>query len=489
VLRRGSTAVDLGGGTAIDRPLRTGSLRRRVVLCVVAILLLVMVILALVVNLLLGNRLRSDLRQRLTERANYASVLSTRGGLEAQQLADALTGQGITASVRTDGEVVVGRDSQRPPDAAGGRPGQRPAQSAPSGTVTITRRGPELIAEIQGTTSSLLLVTSEVEINRTLTTLHHVELGAGAVMLLISAGISVAVMHVATRPLARMASLAHGIRRGARGRRLHPTHPHTDLGRTAAAVDGMIDALETAEANAQSAEMRMRQFLADASHDLRTPLAGIVASAESLLRADPSRVQRESQLVDLIREGRRAARLVDDLLLMTRLDESDPSAALRHELIDLAALAASVVAVAAVARQSRIITLDAPSRVPLVGDPDRLTQVVTNLLDNARAATSVGEQIIVRVHTIGAEAVLDVVDDGQGVGAADRDRIFDRFVRLDNARVGDGYGGSGLGLPIARAIARGHEGDLVCLPATRGAHFQLRLPGTPAIVTAELVSA
>ena len=139
---------------------------------------------------------------------------------------------------------------------------------------------------------------------------------------------SFAVVRGALAPLRRMSALADRIRAGDRGLRLRPARPETDLGRTATAIDAMLDSLEAAESDAQSAELRMRQFLADASHDLRTPLAVMSAAAEELLRADPGRAERERRLVELIREGRRAGRLVDDLLLMARLDDADPSSAL-----------------------------------------------------------------------------------------------------------------------------------------------------------------
>ena len=138
--------------------------------------------------------------------------------------------------------------------------------------------------------------------------------------LLAGAVIVVLVVGLALAPLRRMRTLADRIRGGGRGIRLRPTKPTTDLGRTALAIDEMLEALESAEAEARAAELRMRVLLADVSHDLRTPIAGVIASAEQLLRDNPDRIQREHRLVGVIQEGRRAARLVDDLLLMARLD-------------------------------------------------------------------------------------------------------------------------------------------------------------------------
>jgi two-component system OmpR family sensor kinase len=480
---------------------RTGSLTRRVVLSTVALLLVVLVGLGVVVDLILSNRLHSDLRQRLTERARYASVLAGRG-LVGQQLADALTGQGITGSVKTGGEFYVGRDRVVPPasgngagagpfgglgDFPGPRGGEALGGTAPTGSqvlvqagaVTLLTQGTQLAAQVQIGNSALLLVASEADIDHTMDTLRTIELIAGAATLLIAAGLSITVVRTALAPLRRMSRLAHRIGAGERGRRLQPTRPHTDLGRTASAMDAMLDSLEDAEAKAQDAETRMRQFLADASHDMRTPLAVMLAEAEQLLRADPGRAKREARLVELIREGHRAARLVDDLLLMVRLDDDDPSAALRHDAVVLAPVVAAVVERGTLTLRDRAVRLDnrAPDLV-ISGDPDRLARVLTNLVDNAANATGPGGHItvVVAVQRSGAatgSAVVDVRDDGPGVPPHELGRVFDRFVRLDETRHGSG---SGLGLPIARAIARAHGGDVICLPAERGAHFRLILP-------------
>ena len=143
---------------------------------------------------------------------------------------------------------------------------------------------------------TLVLSTNESDIANTLARLRQIELVAGAATLLIAGLLLITVVRAALRPLDRMSGLARQIRDGTRGRRLLPTKPHTDLGRTAAAFDDMLDALENAEALAQSAAEQMRQFLTDASHDLRTPLAGVIAGAEQLLRQPAPRIEREERL-------------------------------------------------------------------------------------------------------------------------------------------------------------------------------------------------
>jgi signal transduction histidine kinase len=445
------------------------------VLSTVALLCTVLISLGVVVDVILSDRLHSDLRSRLTERARYAAVLAARG-LTGQQLADDLTGQGITGSVRISGQVYFGREQPPPPGSPAFR--ARPGSGTPvvaTPTVTMSKHGSQLFAQVDLGDSSLLLTTSEADIDHTLGVLRTTELAAGAATLLVAALLSFTVVGRALSPLRRMAALADRIRGGDRGGRLRPRNPNTDLGRTAAALDAMLDSLEDAEAEAQSAEHRMRRFLADASHDLRTPLAVMSAGAEQLLRNEHGRTERERLLVELIREGRRAGRLVDDLLLMARLDDPDPSSALLRTQVDLVALVESAVERVRPVMPGRIVELEVDgAHVVVLGDADRLTRVLTNLLDNARDATGPGSVIGVSVQAAGGSRVwVDVRDDGPGVPAADHERIFDRFVRLDDTRR---RGGNGLGLPLARAIARGHDGELISLPAERGAHFRLELP-------------
>ena len=220
----------------------------------------------------------------------------------------------------------------------------------------------------------------------------------------------------------------------------------------------MLDALE-------ASELRMRAFLADASHDLRTPVAGVIATADALLRDDPDRAERERRLVAMVREARRAGRLVDDLLLMARLDGADPAAALRRQPVDLAVLAEEVAAT------QQLLGADVRAETepaPVEGDPEQLTRVLTNLADNGRRA---GGRVLIAVRREGGQAVVEVTDDGPGVPPAERDRVFERFVRLEA-----GPGRNGLGLPIALAVARAHGGDLTCEDAPVGARFVLRMP-------------
>jgi signal transduction histidine kinase len=221
------------------------------------------------------------------------------------------------------------------------------------------------------------------------------------------------------------------------------------------------------------AERRMRRFLADASHELRTPIAGIQASAETLLRTSPSRAAREDLLLQILREGHRAGRLIDDLLAITRMEQGTP---LARESFDLVPLAAAAVDLTKELAPAVDVQLNAPGCVHLHGDPQRIRQILDNLLSNARHATPDGGQITVQVSQQGDKVQVEVTDTGPGVPPGARERVFERFTRL-NGTYPQGTGGNGLGLAIARSIATAHSGTLTCAdPVGPGARFQLRLP-------------
>jgi signal transduction histidine kinase len=274
-----------------------------------------------------------------------------------------------------------------------------------------------------------------------------------------------------------MTTLARSISGGDRGSRLNPLRTNNELGRTAAAFDDMLDSLEGAEAAAQASEERTNRFVADAAHELRTPIAGVQAVAEALMQTgvdESSAEERDRMNLLLVRESRRAGRLVDDLLALARIDAG---LELQREPVDLLALAD------AEASRSRLLApeLDIKAEgIPVIveGDAQRLAQVLANLSDNARQATGPLGKVRLLVGVFDGRARLTVKDNGPGVAAPDRARIFDRLTRLDEAR-DRRSGGSGLGLAIARGVARAHGGDLRCAapdPGEPGAAFVLSLP-------------
>jgi len=240
----------------------------------------------------------------------------------------------------------------------------------------------------------------------------------------------------------------------------------------------IIGALALIETQAlRRTQHRMRVFLADASHELRTPIAAIQASAETLLRASSSRAQRENLILQILRETHRAGRLIDDLVAITRLEQGIPLAA---EPVDIVALAAAAVDRTRELAPGVTVMLHAPACSRLHGDPARLRQVLDNLLANARHATPLGGRITVRISNQHDAAEVEITDTGPGIPPADRERIFDRFTRLPGTYSGPhdaAVDGNGLGLAIARSITVAHHGTLTCVePAHGGARFLLQLP-------------
>jgi len=459
---------------------RPQSLRGRVTWAVLALLAVILVVLFTAVDIALSARLQGDARTRLTDRVALAAQLDPQ--LSAQQLVDRLRGDGVTARlcVRDGGACVAAASDPAPP-------GRR----SPPGGEARPRRTAATQADVPvETAGSVIFVRTELRGNQVLTlsldttqitdALHRLivlEVVGGLLALLLAGLASARVSRAALRPLEDLTALAGQIAAGDRGRRLGHHRTDSELGRTAAAFDSMLDELEAALATANAAEAGMRSFLADASHELRTPMAGLQANAELLLREELDRPERERVAVAMIRETRRAARLVDDLLTMARLGQG--GVRLATERVDLARLAEAEVARARTLAPALTFTVTAPPAAepgPVVlGDPLRLGQILTNLLDNARHATPAGGTVTVDVRRRGGQVLLEVADTGPGVPATERALIFERFGRGDASRSRD-TGGAGLGLPIARGLAVAHGGELTYADSPAGARFQVDLP-------------
>ncbi len=462
------------------------SLRGRVRLAVVGLLAVLLVLLFVAVDVALGARLDADLRTRLTDRAALAEQLS--GSLDPQELADQLEGDGVLAEVCSgdDGYCASTRVAPAPPGASdppsarasGGRVAP-PGPAAERQEVLQQGDALYLVADLRDGDRLTLQVDASA-VSDTLSRLVVLEVVGGLAALALAWFALGRVVGAALRPLDDMTTLARGIAGGDRGRRLGSGRPDTELGRNAQAFDAMLDELESAVTTAERAQEQMRAFLSDASHELRTPLAGLQASAENLLRADPGRLDRERALAAMVRESTRASRLVADLLTAARLAEG---VQLELAEVDLGVLARQEVERQELLAPSVAWSVDGDGPQAVVrADGGRIGQVLTNLLDNARRATPAGGSVVVGVRAGTDAVVLEVRDTGSGIPEADRERVFERFVRLDAAR-DRRSGGSGLGLAISRAIARAHGGDLVAADpgsAGGGAVLRLTLPRTPA---------
>ncbi|MDQ1568152.1 MAG: two-component system, OmpR family, sensor kinase, partial [Actinomycetota bacterium] len=224
-------------------------------------------------------------------------------------------------------------------------------------------------------------------------------------------------------------------------------------------------------ARAVRAEETMRRFLEDAGHELRTPAANISASAEALLRRDCRPHEREELEVGMIRESQRMGRLVTDIVDLARGRTTDQTRA----TVDLAAIVRREAAQLRHRHPDLTVDVDATPTAPVPGDEFGLTRLVGNLLDNAANASPPEGRVTARIRHAADRSELVVTDTGPGIPAGERERIFERFVRLAPSRSRDSAG-SGLGLPIARSIARAHGGDLTATATPVGARFVAWLP-------------
>ncbi|GAB7143488.1 two-component system sensor histidine kinase TcrY [Mycobacterium riyadhense] len=250
-------------------------------------------------------------------------------------------------------------------------------------------------------------------------------------------------------------------------------NPYTEVGQLGSALNRMLDHIAAALSTRQASETRVRQFVADASHELRTPLAAIRGYTELTQRMgdDPEAVAHAMSRV--ASETERITRLVEDLLLLARLDSGRP---LEREPVDLSRLAVDAVSDAHVAGPDHQWELDLPAEPVVVpGDAARLHQVVTNLLANARIHTGAGTVVTMRLTTEPAHSVLQVIDNGPGIPKAVQSEIFERFARGDTSRSRKG-GSTGLGLAIVSAVVKAHNGTITVNSSPGHTEFAVRLP-------------
>ncbi len=235
----------------------------------------------------------------------------------------------------------------------------------------------------------------------------------------------------------------------------------------------MLDHIAAALSARQASETRVRQFVADASHELRTPLAAIRGYTELTQRMGDDREAVAHAMSRVASETERMTRLVEDLLLLARLDSGRP---LEREPVDLSRLAVDAVSDAHVAGPDHQWELDLPEEPVIVtGDAARLHQVVTNLLANARIHTGAGTVVTTRLSTEPTHTVLQVIDNGPGIPAALQSEVFERFARGDSSRSRKG-GSTGLGLAIVSAVVKAHNGTITINSSPGHTEFTVRLP-------------
>ena len=354
----------------------------------------------------------------------------------------------------------------------------------PSAIGGLHRQGPDLVryftvpavtgggryrvrASVDGGSPYLLVIaTSLNSVDSTLHRLILIELIATAAVLAALAAVGLWVVRLGLRPLREIELTAEAITAGDLSHRVEHPSPQTEVGRVGSALNEMLDRIE-------ASDRRLRRFVADASHELRTPLAAVRAYAELFDRgasAHPSDLERS--MAGITRESERMSLLVDDLLLLARLDEGRP---LERNPVHLAALVEEAVDAARVVEPERPLELSVePATV--TGDEARLRQVLDNLLANARTHTPAGTPVSVELRRVDGQVTLSVADRGPGLTEEQTSRVFERFYRVDTSRA-RASGGAGLGLSIVVAVVEAHGGTVEARPTPGGgATFVITLP-------------
>jgi len=274
------------------------------------------------------------------------------------------------------------------------------------------------------------------------------------------------VVRLGLRPLREIEATATAITAGDLSHRVEVENEHTEVGHVALALNAMLGRIE-------ASDQRLRRFVADASHELRTPLAAVRAYAELFSRGAQSRPEDLARTMSgITREAERMSVLVEDLLLLARLDEGRP---LEREPVQLDDLVGEAVETARTLDPERKIEL-VSEPVAVLGDRDRLRQVIDNLLSNVRSHTPAASPARVSVTRENGRAVIEVGDSGPGLTEEELARVFERFYRADTSRA-RASGGVGLGLSIVAAVARAHGGSVrVSSEPDLGAIFRVELP-------------
>jgi two-component system OmpR family sensor kinase len=386
---------------------------------------------------------------------------------------------------RTVSAVVFGfgaGSSARPllpsalPGSVGSRPGSRTFTADASRTGSSDFR--VLASSLRGG-GTLVLAIPLTEVNSTLRRLLIVEFLVGGAVLGLMAALALWLVRLGLRPLEGIGATAGAIAAGDLARRVEPADERTEVGRLGLALNSMLAQIEAAFEERRASEKRLRRFVADASHELRTPLTSIRGYAELFRRGARSRPADLAKTMTRIEEeAARMGVLVDDLLLLARLDQGRP---LERRPVDLARIVEEAVDASRAIDPSRTIEVQGPAVAEVQGDEGRLRQVVDNLLENVRVHTPPGTTARVQLDADEDGVSLRVADTGPGFPPDAAERIFERFYRSDPARSRE-TGGAGLGLSIARAIVEAHGGTVTAVPADgSGAVFEIRLPVSPPI--------
>jgi two-component system OmpR family sensor kinase len=486
----------------VGRRLAGLSLLTRLVVATISLLAVVCVVVGLLSSLLLREYLVDQRDQQLAAAAQRASAIFSRaerlperhdddvvaGVLNAPgQAVGILNARIVDGTVRQAGFL----DHDGVQMLTGGAESELlrkiPADGEPR-TRKIGRLGSYRVVADQRS-DDLTLVTGLPldEVDEIVTRLAVIELAVALAGLVLARAASAALVRFNLRPLNRVAATARRVSmlrldRGevALAERVPPgdTDTRTEVGQVGAALNTMIEHVGAALAARHSSETQLRRFLADASHELRTPLAAIRGYAELAGRStDPVPPDVAHALRRVSSQADRMTSLVEDMLLLARIDAGRP---LAEERVDVTQLVVDAVSDAHATAPDHRWTLALPNHAIIVtGDAARLTQVLTNLLANARVHAPPGTTVRAELSKGSGEVVLVVRDDGPGIPAELLPRVFSRFARGDSSR-SRAAGSTGLGLAIAHAVVTAHSGSISVLSEPGRTEFTVRLPADPA---------
>ena len=355
--------------------------------------------------------------------------------------------------------------------------GLLPGQVAAFGSKPFTIEAPGADFRVATTVlpsslGSVIVAQSLSDFDKTTRQIGIVFLIIGGLVLLFIAFASRQVIKLSMKPLEKIEATAEKIAAGDLSARLENFEPDTEVGRLSTSLNQMLSRIEESFAARTESESKLRRFVADASHELRTPLTSIRGFAELHRQGAVPEGEKTKELISRIeKESMRMGSLVEDLLMLARIDQS-------REIVmadvDLSTLIKEAVTSAQVAGPEHPITSDIAHDVHTQGDSDKIYQVVTNLLANARAHTPIGTAIHVATYSADDGTFVTVADKGPGLTAEDQQHIFERFFRVDTSRQRSSSDGSGLGLSIVDEVMKAHGGSVsVSSEPGNGATFTL----------------
>jgi two-component system OmpR family sensor kinase len=451
-------------------------IRRRLVLAVMVTITALMAVAGLVVVRVLEDRLIADTDARLTQVADRLPRVPgflEQGGHSAQSgfESHALIEVGPDGKIRSEIPSGPASDPDPFPDVAG--------LTAPAGPVTLPSTGndgPDYRAVATALPNGGLLIVAVplTEVEASLAETRWILLAAGAGALALAAAIVWLSIRRGLRPINDMIDAAERIANGELTARTSAPNPASEVGHLSAALNAMLDRIEQAMVTKSASEARMRRFVADASHELRTPLTSIRGYAELHRQGATSSEEVARGMARIEREAQHMAALVEDLLLLARLDQARP---LADDRVDLTRIVGETVAHARAADPQRTLMVDLPDAPTIVrGDRLRLRQVLDNLLANVRDHTDPGTVATVALAVNDGTATLTVADNGPGMSPDEAAHAFERFWQAEPTPTHP-RAGTGLGLAIVAELVAAHGGTItVDTSPGAGTTFTTTLP-------------